>query len=329
MECINIIPEEIDVGKKAQMIAYNSKLEVRGTIVDDALKEALKEVYQKEYYQCTPEFNPLTLEAEKTIAYEIFLQVGLPDWIIIPMGSGGLFTSMWKGFKELKEMEIIKELPRFVGVQSQTCSPIVNKFNKDVTAVLNLNTVKSHALGILVKNPLYEDVVINALKESNGKAIAIPENLILTSAEELARNEGIFAEPSSALTIAALNTLLQNGEIQKKDSVACIITGSGLKTPYVLEALSSRTKTAGMGGILSTKLKILSQISLSNQNGINGTRIKEIIGSISLPAIYQHLRELETKDLIHREKQGKNVYYFISDKGKKALDALDILINLL
>ncbi|MHA1844309.1 MAG: pyridoxal-phosphate dependent enzyme [Promethearchaeota archaeon] len=330
MDCLNIIPMEVDVGKKAQMIAYNSRIIEKGNTVDDALKEALKENYKKKYYQCTPEFNPLTLEGEKTIAHEIFLQIGMPNWVIIPMGSGGLLISIWKGFKELIELDLIHEMPKLVGVQSQACAPIVNSFHEnDLSYKKNPLTLKSHALGIMVKKPIYQSLVIKALKENNGMALAIPENLILTSEAELARNEGIFAEPASVLTIAALKILIKEGIIQKDDAVVCLITGSGLKTPHVLEALSSRTKTAGLGGILSTKLKILSQISLSNQTGIYGTKIKETMSTISLPAIYQHLKELESKNLIYRKKKGKYVYYFISEKGQKVLEALEILINLL
>ncbi len=330
MGCLNIIPEEVDVGKKAQMIAYNSKILARGKTVDDALEEALKEKYMKKYYQCTPEFNPLTLEGEKTIAHEIFIQIGLPDWVIIPMGSGGLLISIWKGFKELLELDLITEMPKLVGVQSQACAPIVNSFHEnDLNYKKNPLTLKSQALGIMVKKPIYQNLVVKALKENRGVALAIPENLILTSEAELARNEGIFAEPASVLTIAALRMLIQEGTIHEDDKVACLITGSGLKTPHVLEALSSRTKTAGFGGILSTKLKILSQISLSNQTGIYGAKLKEVMGTISLPAIYQHLKELESKNLIYRKKKGKNVYYFISEKGQKVLEALEILINLL
>ena len=115
----------------------------------------------------------------------------------------------------------------------------------------------------------------------------------------------------------------------RDDRIACLITGSGLKAPYVLEALSTKAKTAGMGGILSTKLKILSQISISNGKGIHGTKLKKIIGSVSLPAIYQHLKELEAKNLITRKKEGKKVIYFITEQGQKVLEAMDILITLL
>jgi len=328
MECVNIIPEVIDIGKRAQMIAYNSKIEIKGETADEANEEALNSKYE-DYYQCTPEFNPFTIEAQKTISYEILKQIQCPDWIIIPMGSGGLLVSLWKGFLDLKEAEIIKKLPKIVGVQSQLLSPIVNGFtgnNKEHNKEVFL---KSHALGILVREPFFHNLAIKAINESKGIALSIPENIMLTSAEELARHEGIFAEPASALTVAALNMLIQQKKAKSDEKIVCLITGSGLKTPYELEAISSRVKTAGTGGILSTKLKILSQISLSDKYGIYGSKIKDILGSISLPAIYQHLKELESKGLISRKKEGKNVLYNITDNGRKVLEALDILITLL
>jgi len=329
MECVNIIPEDIDIGKRAQMIAYNSKIVIEGKTVDDAIQSVKSKKFEN-YYQCTPEYNPLTIEAQKTITYEILQHIDTPNWIIVPMGSGGLLISLWKGFLDLKEVGIIDDIPKMVGVQSQASSPIVNKFNQTKNGIDNKAEIKkSTALGILVKNPLYLDIAIRAIKESNGIAIAIPENLIISSSEDLARNEGIFAEPASALTIAALNVLIQKQLINPEENISCIITGSGLKTPHVLEALSTRAKTASTGGILSTKLKILSQISLSDSRGIHGSKLKEIIGSISLPAIYQHLKELESKSLITRKKEGKIVFYSITENGRKVLDALDILITLL
>ena len=326
IKCVNIIPKEIDIGKYAQIIAYNSKTITFGEIVDDSIKEALKSQYN-EFYQCTPEFNPLTLEAQKTISFELYNQLEKIDSIIIPMGSGGLLISIWKGFLELKNAGLINSIPKLIGVQPQVSSPIVDKIN-NITEKKDQSILTTIAKGILVKNPLYQNLAIKAIKETNGTALAISENLMLTSAEDLARTEGLFAEPSSALTVAGLTILMQQEILSPEDTVVCLITGSGLKTPYVLEALSTRIKTAGKGGILSTKLKILSQISVSKNKGIYGSKIKEIIGSVSLPAIYQHLKALENKKLITRQKEGKNVLYFITEKGKKVLEALDILITL-
>lgn len=331
MECINIIPEDIDIGKRSQMVIYNSKIIERGKTVDEAIKEASKEEYKGIFYQATPELNPLTLEAQKTIAFEIYESIGRPDAILCPMGSGGLLVSIYKGFKELKSIDLIENLPKIVGIQSTTCSPIVNDFlqKKGKKPEKKEEIIESKATSILVKNPRYRALALKAIDETEGFAIAIEESLMLTSAEELARNEGILAEPASALSLAAISILTEKGEIQKDDKIVAIITGSGLKTPYVMEALTAKAKTAVMGGILTTKMKILNQISQVSDRGINGTRLNEIISNISLPAIYQHLRELESKNLISRKKEGKAVLYFITKKGKKVLDALEILITLL
>jgi len=329
MKCFNIIPSEIDIGKRAQMIAYNSELEVIGNTIDDAIQNALASKFN-DYYQCTPEYNPLTIEAQKTIAFEIFKQKGIPDWVIIPMGSGELLVSLSKGFNELVNADIVDKIPKLVGVQSEISAPIVNKyFEKNTDHLEEEKKVKSLALGILVKKPLYNDLAIKFTKESKGTLLAVSEDSIVNSIDELIRSEGIFAEPASALTLAAVFDLNQDNLFDHNDNIVCLITGSGLKAPYVLEAISSQTTTSGKGSIIITKLKILSQISLTSIKGISGTEIKEIMESISLAAVYQHLYNLETKGLISRKKDGKNVLYFITEGGKKILDALDILITLL
>jgi len=329
MNCINIFPNSIDIGKKAQMIAYNSETIEKGNTIDDILILSLDDKY-KDYYQCTPEFNPLTIEAQKTISYEIFLQIGQIDWIVIPMGSGELLVSIWKGFKELREAGIIDEIPKLIGVQSQSLAPIALEYLQETSyAELDPIVKESLASGILVKDPIYKDLAIKSIKESNGTVVIVPENNILIALEDLIEKEGIFAEPTSALTLAAIYILSEKDTFDEKEKITCLITGSGLKAPYVLEALSSRTKTMKMGGILSTKLKILSQISLSGSKGTYGKKIRDAIDSVSLPAIYQHLKDLEAKELIIRKKKGKNVLYFLTEKGKKVLDALDILITLL
>lgn len=329
MKCVNLIPSKIDMGKRAQMIAYNSEIHIKGEFVDEIIRYALDKKYEA-FYQATPIYNPLTIEAQKTITFEIWKQKGVPDWIIIPMGSGELLVSIWKGFLELNQSEIIDSLPKLVGVQSSLSSPIVNEFfNKKETGGIKSEIQKSLALGILDQKPMYKNLAIKFIKESYGTVVAIPEDLIVSSVDELVRSEGIFAEPSSALTLAAVHQLNDKSLFNATDQIVCLITGSGLKAPYILEAISSQTTTSGKGSIIITKLKILSQISLSSIKGISGTKIRDIIASISLAAVYQHLYDLESKGLIYRKKEGKSVLYFISDTGKRILDALDILLTLI
>ena len=129
-----------------KLIAYNSKIITEGNIIDDAIKSALAPKYIKDYYQCTPEFNPLTIEAQKTIAFEIFKDIGVPNWIIVPMGNGGCLVSIWKGFSELKESGCIENLPKLVRVQSELCAPIVEEFlHKEVGTLEETDILKVEA----------------------------------------------------------------------------------------------------------------------------------------------------------------------------------------
>jgi threonine synthase len=328
LKCINIIPKEIDIGKRAQMITYGSEIIEYGDIIDDAILSAKNKEYEN-YYQCTPEYNPLTIEAQKSISFELYKQIGVPDWIVIPMGSGELLVSVWKGFFELLEVGIIESAPKLIGVQSQSSAPIVDSFFKSKKTKENkIEKMKSLALGTLVKDPLYKELAVNFIKKSKGTVIAIPERMIIKSVDELLRNEGIIAEPASALSLGGINLLNQKNFFDSNDKIVCLITASGLKVPYVLEAISSRAKTAGLGNLLSTKLKILTQVSLSGKNGIYGIKLKGFLEPISSAAVYQHLKELEQKDLITRNKAGKNVYYVITENGKKVLEALETLTEL-
>ena len=99
--CHVLVPKVVDVGKLAQMIAYDAVIEESGDIVDDSIRKAADLAKETGWYQATAELNPLVVEAQKTISYEINEQFAVPDWVIVPMGSGGTIYSLWKGFKEL------------------------------------------------------------------------------------------------------------------------------------------------------------------------------------------------------------------------------------
>ncbi|MBM4400777.1 MAG: pyridoxal-phosphate dependent enzyme, partial [Crenarchaeota archaeon] len=94
--CHLIVPEVVDVGKLAQMLAYDAIIEEFGEILDDSIRKAVAIVEETGWYQATAELNPLVVEAQKTISYEIYEQLGVPEWILVSMGSGGTVYSLWK-----------------------------------------------------------------------------------------------------------------------------------------------------------------------------------------------------------------------------------------
>jgi len=318
ISCHLIIPRIVDMGKLAQMLVYDAVIEEHGETVDESIMRAEKLSQETGWYQATPELNPLVIEAQKTIAFEIAEQYGVPDWLIVSMGSGGTLYSVWKGFVELKEIGKINSLPRIVGVQAEGCSPIVDEVNGVKRENLKPMT---HAIGILFAEPVHKNLAVKALKESRGLAVSISDQEIFVAEQQVAKLEGLFAEPASSGTIAALRRLRAEGDIGKDESVVCLITGSGLKATDVLQALSKKRKSAIVGAEFSTKEKLLRV--LEARDGYGYELWKALGKTMTRPAVYQHLNEMCSKGLLSsRMKKGKK-YFTITERGRRILKAID------
>ncbi len=320
--CHVIVPKVVDVGKLAQMLAYDGLIEEYGDTVDESISRAIIVEKETGWYQATAELNPFAVEAQKTAAYEIFEQFGVPDWLIVPMGSGGTIYSLWKGFKELKQLGMTDALPKMVGVQPEGCAPIVNSLSKDGSKQNTCSTT-TRALAILVSKPVQCDLASKAIIESKGIALTVLDKEIFTTELQIAKLEGVFAEPASASTVAALQRLTNDGRISYEDSVVCVITSSGLKATDVLQVLTKKQKTAGLGLEISTKEKILRIIS---QESTYGYDLWIKLGKImTRAAIYQHLNELTKKGLISGYEENGKRFFRITEKGKRAIAAFDDL----
>jgi threonine synthase len=318
LQCHVLVPKLVDVGKLAQMIAYDAVIEESGNIIDDAIQKAITLAKETGWYQATAEINPFAVEAQKTIAYEIFEQQGVPDWMIVSMGSGGTIYSLWKGFKELKQLGVTNKLPRMIGVQTEGCDPIIKKLVQD-TAEKTCSS-STRALAILVGDPLQSDMAIKAIKESGGLALTVSDPEILAAELLIAKLEGVFAEPASSATVAALKKICTD-KIASEDKAVCLITGSGLKATDVLQALTKKQKAAGLGLAVSTKQKILKVLSLADSYGYD--LWKQLGQVMTRGAVYQHLNELEAKGLVvSYEKAGKR-FFRLTERGRKVLAAFD------
>jgi threonine synthase len=327
LTCHVIVPKMVDLGKLAQMLIYDAVIEEHGEIVDESNRRAESLAKETGWYQATAEYNPLVIEAQKTISYEVMEQFGVPDCFVVSMGSGGTIYSIWKGFKELQALKNIDKLPRMIGVQAQGCAPIAEAHLKNMSKPVAISKPSTHALGILVRNPLNGKGALQAIKESKGTAITVQDSEIFAAEQEIARLEGIFAEPSSSATIAALKKLVHQGVINKGDTVVCLITGSGLKATDVLQALAKKRKTAVVGLELSTKEKILQILSQKDTYGYN--LWKKIGKTMTRAAIYQHLNDLSKRGLVTSYKKEGRKYFKITKRGKRVLHAIDELKTLL
>lgn len=326
IKCNIVTPKKVDVGKLSQMKIYDANIISRGETIDESIRFVLKEGERRGLYPASSGLNPLILEAQKTISFEIIEQVGVPDFVVAPMGDGGTIYSLWKGFKEFYELGLSSKIPRMIGVQSTTCAPIVKAFTEN-SKVERFENGSTNALGIYVLEPINGTLALSIIKESNGLAVSVSDKEIIKAQKLLAVEEGIYGELASSATVSALSKMIDSKIVDSDSLVVCVITGSGLKDPYVLAALTSSSKQINLADRVNLKLQILRLISLGETYGYS--LWNSLSRSVTLQAIYQHLNELEERLLINSSEKNNRKYYNITAKGLKVLNALEELALLL
>lgn len=179
-------------------------------------------------------YNPFQVEGAKTIAYELFEQApNMPDWVIVPVGGGGLLGAVWRGLNELAALGKIRRIPRLAGVQATACTPLVKAIKEGLTpgeVIENPVEVGRTIAGAIADDILFDAyTALPAIRETKGAAVAVSDEEMMTAQRHLAGKAGLFAEPASAATLAGLSRLLDNGTIGRKETVCCVMTGSGFK----------------------------------------------------------------------------------------------------
>lgn len=189
-------------------------------------------------YQFVNFLNPVRHEAMKSYAYEISEELGwqAPDVMIHPIGTGGGIHGAWKGFRELAALGWIEALPRMVGVQPAATEPIVRAFRAgEQSAGKHGDPAATIAQSIAADSPMHGGRrALKAMRDSGGFAESVTDEEILEAVRWLGE-DGICAEPSSAVTVAALKKAVADGRVGENDRTVCVITGNGLKQPSALE----------------------------------------------------------------------------------------------
>ena len=183
-------------------------------------------------------FSPHAMEGVKTIAYEVCqqLQGQGPDVVYVPVGGGGLLSASWKGFVEAKAAGWIDRLPRMVAVQAQGCDAVTQAWQAG-RQVEPIPGCTSNISGIQLTAPPDGDLALQALHESNGWAVSVPDEATYAAQAELASREGLFVEPAAAITLAAIRADHADGRLREAERVACWLTGSGFKDAAAVERM--------------------------------------------------------------------------------------------
>jgi threonine synthase len=174
--------------------------------------------------------EPYRIEGKKTLGLELAEQMGwtLPDAIIYPTGGGTGLIGMWKAFQELRDAGWLRgRLPRMYTVQATGCAPVVQAFESGAERVTSWPDPTTVAAGLRVPGPLGDRLMLRALRESGGGAVAVSDEALVEAAHELQRAEGIDASPEGGAALAGAVSLLRRGILSPEDRVVVFNTGAG------------------------------------------------------------------------------------------------------
>jgi threonine synthase len=238
LRCFVFVPEQAPEEKLVQVRMCGATARRMSThSATQMFDEVIEMCNQNGWYHLSTAgmYNPFNVEGAKTIAYELFVQCGghLPDWIVCPVGGGGLLGAVWRGFRDLVELGLLGSIPRLVGVQGAGCAPLVRAIETGETPEQTVSNKwpdpETVATGIADDVVFDAHTAIPAIRETEGKAVAVSDEEILEAERLIAVTEGVFCEPTGSVSVAGLKRLLEGGEIKGTERVCCLLTGSGMK----------------------------------------------------------------------------------------------------
>jgi len=203
-------------------------------LIDDCGKIVAEGAAKVGWFDASTLKEPYRIEGKKTMGLELAEQLGwdVPDVILYPTGGGTGLIGMWKAFAELEAIGFIgAKRPRMVAVQAAGCAPIVRAFDAGEEHAPRWQDAHTIASGIRVPQAIGDFLILRAVRESGGFAIAVPDDAIAAAIDEVAREEGLLLCPEGGATYAALKQALADGRIRRDERAMLFNCATGLKYP--------------------------------------------------------------------------------------------------
>jgi threonine synthase len=185
------------------------------------------------WYDVSTLKEPYRIEGKKTMAYELAEQMDWrwPDWIVYPTGGGTGMVGMWKAFDEIERIGWVTNArrPRMVSVQAENCAPIVRAFQQGDSKAQPWENASTLADGLRVPRAIGDFLILRAVRESGGTALAVPDRAMVDGMLRIGRHAGVSAAPEGGAALIAIERLVEEGAIKPHESVVLFNTGGALK----------------------------------------------------------------------------------------------------
>ena len=227
-----VVPSDTPAPILEEMRALGAHVQLLDGLISDCGKVVKQGVEEHGWWDLSTLKEPYRVEGKKTMGYELVEQLGgrLPDAIIYPTGGGTGLIGMWKAFAEMEKLGWIgSERPKMFTVQAAGCAPMVRAWEQGEEHAEMWQGAETYASGLRVPGAVGDFLILQALRESGGGAVAVPDHMMAEWVAMLGVDTGIFAAPEGGATAAAVPMFMEQGLISPDDEVVLFNTGSGLK----------------------------------------------------------------------------------------------------
>jgi threonine synthase len=252
MRAVVLYPATVEPEKMLTAGVFGAELyAVRGSY-DDCSRLVVELAGEVDWAFVNVNLRAYYAEGSKTLAFEIAEQLGwqTPDAVIAPVASGSLFTKIWQGFEQFRELGLTDgPRPRIYGGQAAGCAPVAHAYadERPVSPVRPATVAHSLAIGA----PADGDLAVATARASGGAIYAVPEEDVGPNMSLLASMSGVFGESAAGVTFGALRAAVAAGEVGEDDRVVVLVTGTGLKTPQLIERRPGREIEPDMDELLA------------------------------------------------------------------------------
>ena len=232
LECFIFMPKDTPTANVVECEVMGAHVTLIDGLITDCGAEVARRKEAEGWFDVSTLKEPYRVEGKKTLGYELAEQLEwtLPDAIIYPTGGGTGLVGMWKAFDEMERLGWIgRQRPKMITVQPVGCAPIVRAFAAGERFANEFQDAATVASGLRVPKAIGDFLILDALRESGGTAIAVSDAELLDGARRMASSEGVFAAPEGGACVPALEKLLQSGFLKRDEKVVLFNTGTGIK----------------------------------------------------------------------------------------------------
>jgi threonine synthase len=232
LECFIFMPNDTPRANIIECEQTGANVTLMAGLITDCGAEVARRKDAEGWFDVSTLKEPYRIEGKKTLGYELAEQLDwtLPDVIIYPTGGGTGLIGMWKAFDEMEQMGWIdSRRPRMVTVQASGCAPIVRAFEEGKRFADEFPNAETIASGLRVPRAIGDFLILDALRDSGGTAVAVTDEELIAATREIGAAEGVFCAPEGAACLPALRKLLGTGEVNANERVVLFNTGAGVK----------------------------------------------------------------------------------------------------